>query len=1185
MKRRRRVVYSPTFSPGLINLSPPAHTFIIMLRLGRSRLGQAAAPLWSRRPPRAVGAGQGATLLRRALSVDAQPLRLEPALESIISKFQASIKGRSSEIAKSKAIVDNFGMLQRVRVQKVLLVCSDYDSYTFEEEGLLNELVYQWYHEHSLSKPPVIDRVSSPELGIRQFKERNDYDMVIALSRMAASSNLTSEILRHSPGTPICLLALTPSELRSSVGLVDDSMRLNVNKRLLWERAHPEQQPPPEPSNTVYGRAGRPSSLNAQAGSVGADAWIWPFMWQGSPSLFTAMFKAVEDRINVASDAEYGVGTIMVVEDSVKFYSSFLPTLYSELWRQNAEIAGETMHMRERIMRLHSRPKVLFCTNYEEAMDVYDRYRDNMFGVITDLGFPREGTHNATAGLKFAAHVKELTPELPVLVQTSQPETSHYADAARSLGCKFVCKTSETLLQSLRDYLRDDLLFGPLKFRDGVTGEQIGAVSNVSELAKTWAELPLSSVGYHARHSHLSRWFFARAEFELAKRFRASQYPQDFIDATGRERPDWLRNWILSEVRAHRNKLASTVENVQAADATTPIVRLGSGSLGGKGRGFRFLHNLSDKINMSSVIPDVEIHVPRCFILATSVFDEFMESNALVTPTLNATTDAEVEALFAAAPLPPDAVATLQTFLESSSGPLAVRSSSLFEDAFMQPFAGIYSSCMLPNSDASPMEARLAELERAVKTVYASTFSREARGYAESMSNRTEEEKMAVILQPLVGSTDADGRYFYPTLAGVANSVDFYPLPHTSSIHGCAQIGLGLGSAVVDNAPAVHFSLGDPWTLTGYDESALTVTALDLHASAASAEKNLVAVDALVEQSLKTVPKASGVSLAPEAARTVPLVTDVHGERVVFKRGYGEVDETAAAAAASSSSPAAGLQSVPLPQILAGEVPLAKALSFLLRLGAAGLGCPVEIEFALKARTSADERHQLHLLQIRPQAKYSDALASGRFSYLPSAEYAAVASSRALGHGRFDGIRDVVYVSPERFDRARTAEIASEISALNAAMQAEGRKYMLMAPGRWGSKDAATGIPVKWRDIDSSAVIVETTLDSHVPVSQGSHFFQNIISFGLGYMTVDPSQPNQSELADYAYWDALPHHAAGGAPGKYVRHVRLPEPLEIVVDGQTRHGVVMKPGKAFEVYVSQVDAFMALAREQFSSTS
>jgi len=443
------------------------------------------------------------------------------------------------------------------------------------------------------------------------------------------------------------------------------------------------------------------------------------------------------------------------------------------------------------------------------------------------------------------------------------------------------------------------------------------------------------------------------------------------------------------------------------------------------------------------------------------------------------------------------------------------------------------------------------------------------------MSNRTEEEKMAVILQPLVGSPDADSKYFYPTLAGVANSVDFYPLPHTSSIHGCVEIGLGLGAGVVDNNPAVHFSLGDHHTLTGPTD-ALPVTALDLSAKPGSSEL-LVSLDDAASTALTTLPRPSDIELAPEAAMSVPLSMDVHGERVVFKQNYGDV---VAGATQGASGPPPEIRSTSLAQMIAGEVPLAKSLSFMLRLGQAGLGCPVEIEFALKARKAPGERHQLHLLQIRPQANFPPNTGE-RFGFLPSQEYAAVASSRALGHGRFEGICDVVYVSPDRFDKANTAAIAAEIGAINSQLQAEGRKYLLMAPGRWGSSDKMSGIPVGWHDIDSSAVIVETALDEHVPVSQGSHFFQNIISFGLGFMTVDVSK-STSETADYSFWESLPPMPTNT---QYARHVQLERPLEIVVDGQSRHGVVMKPGKAFDVYVSQVDAFMALAREQFSSTN
>lgn len=443
----------------------------------------------------------------RSRLLSTAPLRLDPQLEGIISSFQSSMKATTARGAKAKTLVEDFGQLQRHRVQHVLLVCTDYDSYTFEEDGLLNEIIFQWYADNSLSKPPTIDRVSTPEMGIARFKERN-YDMVVTLSRYAHQSNLVHAIHRHNPAVPIGLIALNPSDLANLHPQIESSLRLNVNKRLMWATAKEGGAPATTPSSSL------------------SDAWVWPFMWQGQPQLFTAMFKAVEDRLNVKADSEYGVQLVLVVEDSVQFYSSYLPVLYSELWRQNKSIQAETMHTRERMLRMTSRPKIILCTNFEEALDVYDRYRDNVMGVITDLSFPKDGVQSDRAGLELAAHIRDHQPELPILMQSYQPDDSEYANIARGLGLKYTCKNSPSLLQTVRDYIHEDLMFGPLKFQDGVTGKPLGQVANVTELLNVWAELPLTSVAYHARFSHLSRWFFARAEFQLAKRFRNSTYPQ-----------------------------------------------------------------------------------------------------------------------------------------------------------------------------------------------------------------------------------------------------------------------------------------------------------------------------------------------------------------------------------------------------------------------------------------------------------------------------------------------------------------------------------------------------------------------------------------------------------------------------------------------------------------------------------
>jgi len=814
----------------------------------------------------------------------------------------------------------------------------------------------------------------------------------------------------------------------------------------------------------------------------------------------------------------------------------------------------------------------MLCTNYEEAMDIFTRYSDNVLGVISDLGFPKDGNHNNEAGLSLLQEVKRHNAELPVLMQSSSQDESDAALKAKELGARYVCKESPSLLHTLQEFMRDDLLIGPLKMQDGLTGAQIGTATIVPELITLWQQAPLTSVAFHARHQHLSRWFFARAEFGLAKRFRASDYPTDFIDETGNERPDWLRNWILSEVRAHRNKMTSFVEAPDSADPSTLMIRCGSGSLGGKGRGFRFLHNVAERFNLLSAVPEISIQVPKCFVLATSVFDSFMEGNELFLPAINAECDDDLRDIFSKAVLPTKVTRDLRQYLVARTGPLAVRSSSMFEDAFLQPFAGIYKSYMLPNQ-ADSVDCRLEELSWAIKMVYASTFTKEARQYAESTLNRTEEEKMAVILQELVGDTHGD--YFYPSLAGVANAVDFYPLPHTKSEHGCAQLGFGLGHTVVDGQPALHFSLADTNCLVA--PTMLTVAALDL-TQPPEGRDSLVTLPNDGKQVLSTVRRAKRMQLAPEAANVVPLAQDVHGEKVVFKDDYGVVKATTNEMHAEALP-----ESVELAEVLAGEVPLAKALSFMLRLGSIGLGCPVEIEFALKLRQTGASRHELHLLQIRPQAQVAAQSAMGlRFQYLPSDQYAVITSKMALGNGRFEGICDVLYVSPERFNKRATSEIAQEISMVNAQLQADGRKYLLMGPGRWGSSDSSRGIPVGWKDINGSSFIVETSLPGTeiVPLSQGSHFFQNLISFGLGYANVDLSSLGiHTEVADYSYWDSLP----AVAEGKFVRHVQLDDPLEIVVDGLSRHGIVMKPGKSFDVYVGQVDAFMALSESSVES--
>jgi len=1114
------------------------------------------APLHENRLRRAAGA-LGSRSAAAARSLCSRPLRLDPALERTVSRFRAEQLGAKAGTA---GLVDEFSKLQARRVKRVLLLCSDYDSYTFEEDGDLSEVVYHEYVQLNLRTPPVIERVASADKALTRLRE-SEFDLIVTLLKNASS--FAAQATKLAPSVPIAMLAMSSTELSTLDPRVDHSQRVNVNKRLMWETGKTGE------NGTAIGTS---SGLD--------DAWIWPFLWQGNTSIFTGMFKAVEDRLNAAVDTSMGVQVILLVEDSVKFYSSYLPVLYGELLKQMTSVEKETMSAKEKLMRMYSRPKVMLCTNYEEALDIYDRYSNNIIGVISDAGFPRNGLHDEVAGLSLARKILDERPDLPLLLQSASPSDSAVAKSAAELGASYACKQSASLLQTLRQFLTDDMMFGRLRFQDGKTGKVLGEVSTVTELLRTWEALPLTSVAYHARNCHLSKWFLARGEYELAARFRKSVYPNDFIDGSGHERPDWLRNWILSETRAHRNKLASGVQNSAQNDLSLPILRLGSGAVGGKGRGFRFLNSLIENNGLATLMPEMTITVPRSYVLATGIFDQFMEENELTVPALTAADDDALRALFSDAALPETVTSELHRYLSSMTKPLAVRSSSLFEDAFLRPFAGVYETLFLPNASPS-IETRVQELSHAIKMVFASTYSQEALKYSESTGNRGEEEKMAVILQEVVG-TEQEG-FFYPTIAGVANSVDFYPPPDGEGSHGCAQVALGLGDTVVDGVPSVlNFNLGTPHLASGPEEDKLRLRALDLTVGA-QVRATTAASSPMVELPadyalLRTFPRECRAEMAPEAATAVPLMHDVHGEQVVFKPGYGE----ASSENLFTSNRSGAMKRFSLKELITSEVPLAKALSLMLRLSSIGLGCPVELEFALKLRRSPEARHELHILQVRPQVEVSrsNAARSLRFRYLPGEDHAAVCSSRALGHGAFDNICDIVYVSPDRFDSNQTGAIAAEIAELNSSLSADGRRFLLMAPGRWGSSDPSRGIPVSWKDIDRAGFIVETTIADkpNVPLSQGSHFFQNILSFGIGYATVDPPS-NAEEVADYAFWDSLP----SVSDGKYARHVQLPAPLEIVVDGVSRRGVVMKPNNPFDLYVGQVDAFMALQEEQFGT--
>ncbi|KAG8458317.1 hypothetical protein KFE25_005164 [Diacronema lutheri] len=1121
-------------------------------QLWRGAQRGAVAP--SRRPPLALAplARTAAAPLARALSSTAvRTVKLPPSLQSILNDFQKSkTLSRTSKSAPER---------MQVRVSKVLLLCSDYDSYTFEEDGMLQELMHAEYATQNLRKPPTIDRVTSVEAAMEALRTTK-YDMLISLLRAQGESlNLESfvEQVKKYDATgkiPILLLALNPSELLSLDSRVDESLRFNVDKRLTWEKG---------------------GVARAEGQDALRSTWLWPFLWQGNLSLFTAMFKAVEDRLNASADTATGSPVILLVEDNVNFYSMYLPMVYAELIKQSAALEDESMTQAERLNRMMSRPKVLLCTNFEEATDIYNRYKDATMAIITDVAFSRNGQWEAEAGLDFVKHVQATKPQLDIVVQSSEPSM---ADRAASLGCKFLYKHSPSLALELNDFFRRTLLFGPLTFADA-RGADHGTATNITSLMRTYATLPDDVIDSVARTDLLSKWFRARAEPALAKHFKESRYPDDFAEYAAHgfsSEREWLRHWVVTSMFSLRNRLTGSVTDSKVSDDMTPIVRVGKGSLGGKGRGFRLLHNLMDNYDVRHALPGVEIKVPQCLILATDVFDRFVESNGLLTPSMAAEDDAQVERLFERAALPADALDALRVYAERVRKPVAVRSSSLFEDAFQQPFAGVYQSYMLHNA-APGLDERVATLASAVKKVYASVFSSEARRYAEASRLTVANEKMAVIVQQIAGKEHAPGVYA-PSLAGVANAIDFYPRPTTTTDDGSATIAAGFGASVVDGLSALTWSLGDPAFAVGKPTN-FKILRLGTGAAEIVGDASLeqLPIGKLGEAGLlKTL-------LGRSATPVVELQTrDAHGQKVVF------TSRAAPARAPSPVGPAPSPVELSIEQVVRGDLlPLSQALSFWLQLGSAALACPVELEFALNLRKNASENHELVMLQIRPMPQLipdSKSTKALRFSYLPSTQHAAVTSKHALGHGRFNGITDVVYVPPGAFSTDASAQIAREIGTVNAALRKAGKKYLLIGPGRWGTADPARGIPVSWSQIDSAQFIVESSIPSAavaVPPSQGAHFFQNIMSFGLGYMTVDTraGDGESAEAVDFEWLEQQPQCNVDGMALTHVRHVRLATELEVVCDGLSRRGVVMKPGKPFDVYVAQPDAMMAITAE------
>ena len=983
--------------------------------------------------------------------------------------------------AISGARIENYQKLMRYKIRDILLVSSMYDQYLFEEDGRLYELIRQEFQVLNLSHPPEMTHVSSGGEALELIASGEHFDLIITTLHIEDMHvvRFARELRETGVETPIVLLAYDNKERKELVTHYDTSVFEKV------------------------------------------------FLWQGDYRLLIAIIKSLEDKLNVDNDTRaVGVQVIILVEDSVQFYSMYLPLVYTEILNQSQRLITEGVNISHRFLRMRARPKILLCTDYEEAWAYYEKYEQFILGIITDVNFKRNGVKDPDAGFTFASTVRTRHSDISVLLQSSNPD---FEPKAREIGASFLQKGSPRLLHHLRSFMLDNFGFGDFIFRTG-DGQEVGRATDLKTLEDHLRKVPDDSIVFHASRNHFSNWLKARTEFGLAHKLRPHKV-SDFASVAD------LRNELITALREYqesRQRGVITEFSRESFDPVSGFARIGSGSLGGKARGLGFINTVINRYHIRDYFPGVEISVPGAAVIATDVFDRFLADNNLEVFAMNARDDAELAERFLSAPhFPQDILRRLSEFLDLMHEPLAVRSSSVLEDSQYQPFAGVYATYMLPNNNPDH-HIRLQELLESIKLVYASTFSRRAKDYMKATAYRLEEEKMAVIIQRMVGA--ARNNRFYPDFAGVAKSYNFYPVPPQNATDGIVQVALGLGKTVVDGGNSVRFCPKYPRHLMQFFSTKETIR---------NAQQEFLALD-LNEGLVPRPPHAPDVFIKKFD------LTSAEEDQTLFHVGSTYSPENDSVYDGISRQ---GKRVVTFAPILKHKIfPLPEILELILDLGTWGMGTHVEVEFAVNMKVPPDRPRDFALLQIRPLVLSLEMEELDVDTVSP--EDLICQSQQVLGNGVFDGIHDVVVVDIQTFDRARSREVADEISQVNAKLVSAKCPYLIIGVGRWGSLDPWLGIPVTWDQISGASVIVESGFrDMHVTPSQGSHFFQNITSFRVGYFTVNAAVPSS-----FIDWEWLQKQPAAEEL-VFTRHLRFDDPITVKINGHKNKGVILKPGK------------------------
>tara|TARA_R110000868_G_scaffold28686_10_gene107341 strand:+ start:2363 stop:5395 length:3033 start_codon:yes stop_codon:yes gene_type:complete len=969
-----------------------------------------------------------------------------------------------------------FSELMQNRINKILIVCSNYDYYMLEEDGRIDERIFNEYTELNLRYPPNFIHANSAKRAIKLMAEVK-IDLVITWLDVGNYNafETSKEIKRAFPEVPIAALSFYSSELRSKL----------------------------------------------QKGNKGIIDFV--FHWNGNVDIFLAIIKLTEDRMNAKRDInQIGVKAILLVEDSLKFYSRYLPIIYKILLKQTHAFMSEGLNEHRSMMLMRGRPKILLATTYEEGLELFEKYKSNLLGVISDVNYFKDGKRDPEAGFEFLKYVRSSQRYFPFLIQSSDNTNEK---RALELKGKFLYKHSETLGRDLKNYINKYFSFGDFEFWDPEQMKILRVVKNLSEFQKALKTVTKESIAYHAKRSEYSKWLKSRALFPLANLFSNVEF-DDFEDV------EQIREFLIEAIRIYsiyRSRGVIVKFDKEKYDEYLGFARIGEGSLGGKGRGLAFIDSFLKRHKLFRKYEDVSITIPRTVVISTEVFDEFIEQHDLIRFAANSNDDEEILNKFISKPLPQWVLDDVQAFLNIVKRPIAVRSSSVLEDSHFQPFAGVFATYMIPNTNNNDM---LEMLSNAIKSVMASAFFQASKAYLKTTAHSIEEDKMAVILQELTGKKYSD--IYYPNISGVARSINFYPIGNEKPNEGIANIALGLGEIIVGGGHSLRFSPYHPKKVLQLSstDSTLRDTQKYFYGLDLDPKSYKVSTSESINKKKVTMRQAKNHPSLKFVASTYDLQNNIIRPGVLHD----------------------GIRVVTFDNVLKYDTfPLPEILKDLLHIGQREMRNPIEIEFAVNLDVPKGQPRIFSFLQIRPIIE--SVVTNNELPADFNIDDTIIYSESALGNGTYDYIRNFVYVKPETFNPANTRQIASAVEKINKKFSQQDEQYILVGPGRWGSSDPWLGIPVIWAQISSAKIIVEAGLNNfRIDPSQGTHFFQNLTSFNVGYFTINPFMEDGFFDLDYLNKQEACHE------DEYLRHICFKDPLTIIIEGKNNKAAIYKSG-------------------------